>query len=312
MSARRDELLAAMPRAAPGREVKIGIFAILGVVATVLTLLLLTDPGMFRGRISVLTAVSDAGGLRRGDPVQMRGVNIGRVQDFDIGQDSVRIRLELEREYPVPDDSWVLLRSSGLLGGMVAEVVPGGSAEALTGGERIPGRTERGMLDPGSGIGSRADTVLARVQDLLNRQTITDVGAGAGDLRLALADLARLIAEQRRELSGLGTSLRASAGNVERATAGPELERAIARADSVAAALHVTAGRLDAASETLGDILGRMERGEGTLGRLSADEELYENANAAAAEWRAAAENLSALAADIRANPRKYFNLEVF
>lgn len=312
MTAGRDELLAAMPRSGGGREVKVGIFAILGVVATVITLLLLTDPGMFRGRMSVTTAVTDAGGLRRGDPVQMRGVNIGRVQEFDIGTDSVQIRLELERDYPVPADSYVLLRSSGLLGGMVAQVVPGASGQDLRGGERIPGRTERGVLDPGAGIASRADTVLARVEDLLNRQTLDDVGAGAGDLRLALADLSRLVAEQRRELSGLGTSLRASAGNVERATSGPELERAIARADSAAAALHVTAGRLDAASATLGEILGRMERGEGTLGRLSADDALYENANAAAAEWRAAAESLSALAADIRANPRRYFNLEIF
>ncbi|HUH11742.1 MAG TPA: MlaD family protein [Longimicrobiales bacterium] len=312
MTARRDELLAAMPRLAGGRDVKIGIFAIVGVVATVVTLLLLTDPGMFRGRMTVLTAVSDAGGLRRGDPVQMRGVNIGRVQTFAIGQDSVQIRMELEREYPVPADSYVLLRSSGLLGGMVAEVVPGASQQDLKGGERIPGRTERGILDPGAGIGSRADTVLSRVQELLNRQTITDVGAGAGELRLALAELSALVAEQRRELGGLSTSLRASASSVERATAGPELERAIARADSVAAALNVTAARLDAASGTLGEILARMERGEGTLGRLSADPELYDNLNQAAAEWRLAADNLSALVIDIRENPRKYFNLQVF
>ena len=39
--------------------------------------------------------VPDAGGVRRGDPVQMRGVNIGRVVGFGMVPEGVEIRLEL-------------------------------------------------------------------------------------------------------------------------------------------------------------------------------------------------------------------------
>lgn len=309
---RRDELAAAMPKRPARREVTIGLFTIIGVVAVVVTLLALTDPGMFRGRVSLETVVTDAGGLRKGDPVQMRGVNIGRVQEFDIGQDSVLIHLELERDYPVPADSRVRLRSSGLLGGMVAEIIPGRSTESVRGGQRLPGMTERGLLDPGSGVGTRADTVLTRVQELLSRETVGDVGASVAELRIALAELSALVAEQRQQLSGLGTALRGTALNLERATTGPELQRAIARADSVAAVLNVTAAQLSGAGASLEAVLGRVEQGEGTLGRLSADAALYENMNEAAMEFRIAARNLSALVEDIRANPRRYLNLEIF
>ena len=68
------------PSRGQSREAMVGLFVILGVAAVLITLYTLTDAAMFRGRYFVRTLVPDAGGIRRGDPVQMRGVNIGRVQ----------------------------------------------------------------------------------------------------------------------------------------------------------------------------------------------------------------------------------------
>ncbi|MBV9772798.1 MAG: MCE family protein, partial [Gemmatimonadetes bacterium] len=121
------------------REIQIGLFVLIGIVAVIVALLMLTDPGTFRGRINVSTAVGNAGGIRKGDPVQMRGVNIGRIRQFSIGPGGVVISLELEKEYPVPKDSHVLLKSNGLLGGMVADIAPGKSAERVEDGDVLPG-----------------------------------------------------------------------------------------------------------------------------------------------------------------------------
>jgi phospholipid/cholesterol/gamma-HCH transport system substrate-binding protein len=79
----------------------------------VIALFTLTDVGALRNRYMVTTVVPDAAGIRRGDPVQMLGVNIGRVRGFDIGANGVAVQLELQREYPVPADSRVELVSSG-------------------------------------------------------------------------------------------------------------------------------------------------------------------------------------------------------
>src|SRR3972149_4048993 len=82
---------------------------------------------------------------RRGDPGQMRGVNIGRVLRFQIGKEgSVAVQLEIEGEYGVPADSHVELKSSGILGGMVAEVVPGTSDRRLRTGGTPAGSSEEG------------------------------------------------------------------------------------------------------------------------------------------------------------------------
>jgi phospholipid/cholesterol/gamma-HCH transport system substrate-binding protein len=92
-----------------------------------ITLFTLTDAATFRGRYVVTTVVPDAGGIRRGDPVQMRGVNIGRVQAFHISEAGVAVRFEIEGEYKIPKDSKVELKSFSLLSGLAAIVIPGSS-----------------------------------------------------------------------------------------------------------------------------------------------------------------------------------------
>ena len=110
-----EELKAAVPRGQRNREFRVGIFVLVGAVSVLLALFLLTDPSTFRGRYVVSTLVEDAGGIRRGDPVQMRGVNIGRVMGFTMAppRGGVRIDLELEGDWSIPSDSRTRLVSSG-------------------------------------------------------------------------------------------------------------------------------------------------------------------------------------------------------
>ncbi|HEX7239534.1 MAG TPA: MlaD family protein [Longimicrobiaceae bacterium] len=300
-------------------EIKIGFFVLAGIVAVVVALLMLTDPGTFRGRYNVTTTVPDAGGLRKGDPVQMRGVNIGRVRAFGIGPQGVDVKLELENEYPVPADSRISMQSGGLLGGMIVEVVPGRSKELVPDGARLPGTAAAGMFDVATTVGNRADTVLGRAEALLSPATIQAVGGSAQELQTMLVQLSALAAEQRREIAGLSASLRRSAAGVENATTRPELVRSIARMDSISIQLDRSTASLNRSTTSLETVLGRLERGEGTLGRLSRDESLYNNMNQAAVNAGRAAEstnqaatNASSLMDDIKANPKKYINLRVF
>jgi phospholipid/cholesterol/gamma-HCH transport system substrate-binding protein len=300
-----EDLLALVPARSGRRDVGIGIFVATGIVAALLALFMLTDAATFRGRYIVTTMVEDAGGIRRGDPVQMRGVNIGRVQRFDITSKGVAVRLELEGEYDVPRDSRVALRSNGLLGGMVADVVPGTASENLRGGDVMPGGMVEGAFEAAADIGTRADAALGQVQRLLSEQNVDNVGAGAAELRALLRELTTVVAEQRRELNQLTSSLNRSATGLERVTSGPELGRIATRGDSVMIRMDQASMKLERVSGSLETMLARMERGEGTLGRLTKDEALYENMNNAAA-------NLNRLVEEMRADPKKYFSVRVF
>ncbi|MEX0912435.1 MAG: MlaD family protein [Gemmatimonadota bacterium] len=302
---READLLAALPARSANREVKVGMFVLLGLTAFLVVLFTLTDVGTFRGRYYTTTVVESAGGMRDGDPVQMRGVNIGRVTDFEMVPDGVAVTMEIYNRYDVPADSRVAVRSAGLLGGMVVDVVPGDSNERASRDDVLPATVEGDLMSSAGTLGTQAETVLERANRLLSQETIGSVGSSAAELEVLLGDLSALAAEQRTELALLSESLRNSAAGVERATSGPELERAVANIDSLTARLDDTSRTLGAASGSLEVVLGRLERGEGTLGRLTTDDALYENLNAAAT-------SLQELVADIRADPRRYLNVSVF
>jgi phospholipid/cholesterol/gamma-HCH transport system substrate-binding protein len=301
----QEELRAMAPMRTPRREVHVGIFVIVGVLAVLTALFVLTDPGTFRGRYHVTTVVQDAGGIRKGDPVRLKGVNVGRIRDFQIEEEGVRMFLELQRQYPIPADSRISVVSGGLLQSMVAEVIPGQSDQPLRDGAELVSVDTETMTATAERLGGSADTLLMRANLLLSQQTIGAVGASAQQMQELLTQLTAFTAEQRVQMAALTTSLRRSAVGLEASATRPELARAIARTDSMTLRLDAASGSLQQASASLAALTARVEGGEGTLGRLTTDDELYRNLNAAVT-------SLNELTADIKANPRRYINVSVF
>ncbi len=294
------------------REVWVGIFVVAGLAAVLLTLGIMTDAALFRGRYIVTTSVPDAGGIRKGDPVLMHGVNIGRILGFGISRNGVLMRLEIEGEYKIPSDSRVEIKGQGLLGGMAADVLPGSSPQPVKGGDTLPGGIGPGLFDKVDALAGSADRVAVRVRNMLSDKTVADVQGAAAEARESLTRLQSILQEQRGELRSLTTSLRRSAEGVEKATSGPELERSVKRIDRITERLDGTVATLDRSSRSLDSILARLDRGEGTLGKLLRDEQLYKNATDATANLNRAAEELRKVMADLQAHPRKYINLKIF
>lgn len=305
-----------LPQPPPSRgrhhEAWVGLFVVAGLAATLATLAVMTDAALFRGRYIIKTSVPNASGIRKGDPVLMHGVNIGRIMGFTIGERGVDIRLEIEGDYPISRDSRVEIKASGLFGGMIADVIPGSSAERVGWGDEIPGGTGVGLFSKMDELAGEADKVAKRVQGLLTDEMVKDLQGTASGTRQSLESLQAILKEQRGELRGLSASLRRSSEGLERVTAGPELERTVKQLDQLVARLDGTLTTLDRSSTSLGSILARMDRGEGTLGKLSTDDTLYKNAAEASANLNKATVELNKLLTDFQAHPRKYINLEIF
>jgi phospholipid/cholesterol/gamma-HCH transport system substrate-binding protein len=304
-----EEIMAAVPRATGGREARVGLFVLVGLVSFVIVLFWMTDPATLRGRYILVTSVEHAGGVRAGDPVQMQGVNVGRVHGFDmVGPGRVDITLEIEGEWSIPEGSRTVMGEAGLFGGRTIEIITGSSATYLEEGDTLPGEgaSGAGLLGSVDELSGQAGNVLERLESLLSRETVGSVQGSARELEQLLTDLSAVTREQRHAIDELMESLtRSAAGFEDAAAAGPDVARAAARADSAMALLAETSQNLDAATLSLRTVLGRMESGEGTLGRLSTDETLYVNLNTAA-------ESLAALIQDLQANPNRYINISIF
>jgi phospholipid/cholesterol/gamma-HCH transport system substrate-binding protein len=317
----RDDEDVPPPPVARGRDRAfwVGVFVIFGILAVLLSLFTFTDAALFRGRYIVTTYVPDAGGIRRGDPVQLRGVNIGRVQRFRISQDQVAVRLEIEGEYKIPADSKVMLKSAGIVGGTVADIIPGVSDKMLHQGDTLPGESQTSLTEITSRISTQVETVLGRLQTLFDKPTIDNLHSSSAELNRTMKDASATVAEQRRALREITANLQKSSASVEKLTSAPEWDRSLKRVDSITARADDITKRLDAVSTTLEkssqsvqNVLGRVERGEGSLGKLTKDDKLYDRLSEAAANMNQASVNLSKLADDIRKDPKRYLSIKVF
>jgi phospholipid/cholesterol/gamma-HCH transport system substrate-binding protein len=306
-----DALPPPPPTRGQGKTAWVGLFLVVGIIGVLTVLFVMTDAAIFRGRYIISTHVEDAGGIRKGDPVQMRGVNIGRIMGFEISQQGVKIALEIEGEFKIPVDSRVELVSAGMLGGMKAEVIPGTATTYVKYGDALQGRTEKGLADLDQ-LSGQAEDVLARVQKLLADDTIGNVNASTGEMRKLLGDLSSAVTEQRKELVSLTQSLRRSSAGLEKTTNAPELERSIKRLDGISARMDEVTQTLDRGTRSMESVMSRIEKGEGSLGKLTKDDQLYDNMSRAALNVSQATENINKLTEEIRRNPKKYLKLSVF
>ncbi|HET9316725.1 MAG TPA: MlaD family protein, partial [Vicinamibacteria bacterium] len=300
-----EALPPAPPTRGQGKTAWVGLFLVVGILGVLIVLFVMTDAAIFRGRYIISTVVEDAGGIRKGDPVQMRGVNIGRIMGFEISPGGVKIALEIEGEFKIPVDSRVDLVSAGMLGGMKADVIPGTATTYVKYGDSLPGRSEKGLADLDQ-LSGKAEDVLARVQRLLADETIGNVNASTVEMRKLLVELSSAVKEQRKELMGLTTSLRKSSAGLEKTANAPELERSIKRLDTISARMDDVTQTLDRGSRSMESVMARIERGEGSLGKLTKDDELYDNMSRAALNVSQATENINKLTEEIRRNPKKY------
>ncbi len=300
------EVLRAVPPTPGARQFRVGLFVILGIVAFFTVLFLMTSPGTFRGRYMVTTHVEDAQGIRRGDPVRMRGINIGRVHAFELAPaGGVVITLEVEGDWPIPAGSRTELVSLGFLGGMVVSVIPGDGDGFVEPWTMVPGASGGGVLDTVEGLAGEAEDVLTRIQDVLSDSTIAGTGEVVGQMRDLLGEFGEIVEGQATEVRSITESLRLAAENVEQISGADEWRRALASAEATLETVERTSGAIDAGVASLNVILGRIERGEGTLGRLSVDDSLYDSLDEAAL-------SLQALLEDIRENPDRYVRIEIF
>jgi len=79
------------------------------------------------GGYEVQASFSDAGGLRRGTPVVIAGVEIGRVKSVRLVDYEAQVRMVIERGVMLQQDAIAAIRTKGLIGEKYLELTPGAS-----------------------------------------------------------------------------------------------------------------------------------------------------------------------------------------
>jgi len=252
-----------------------------------------------------------SGGLGPSDEVQVNGIRKGDVQSMRLAGDHVVVGLALSSEIRLTRHCRVAIRNVGLMGEKVIGVDLKMSGEPYTSRDTIPGVYEQGLPEIAAGLGEAMGAISLLADEL---RAVTDVLSKSGDLSKTLQNFRKTseelklsVAENRAMLKTTIENFAGAAQTTKRLTTDREaqLKRAFEDFASGAEKMDRLAGRLDSLRAALQSVTGKLDSGEGTLGKLLNDDKLYQDVSATT-------KTIKALIEDIKANPKKYFKVEIF
>jgi len=185
------------------RDVVVAVFVLGGIGLAVFAYFWFSGQVTSRNRRVYAVTFRDVAGLKVGDPVQILGIEKGKVSKIGLAGDHVEVRIVLDRDFQPTLDTRFAVRSISYLGGdRYLMVTPGESAPAA------PDHVFRGVNES-----LELETTFLKLDRLLTELNPTEL---SGSLSKSANDLVGTI---RTELANVRSDFSSTAGNLNRLTA---------------------------------------------------------------------------------------------
>ena len=300
------------------REVRIGLFAVIVMLAGWATVRFLKGAEIFSNANKYYAYYDQVGGIQTASHVMIHGVKVGSVTRVRLDDDpsrGVELEFSVDKRYRIPADSKARIFSDGIMGGKAIDIVMGVSPETIPDDGTITSEVSVDILDMAGSeleffkgkITSVVDGLTATldgINTLLGENTaninsiVANVDGLTGNVNDMLAKEKSHLEEALSSLSRFSRSLGDNAERIDTIVGNmSRFSTQLADADLV--------GTIESTVNNLNAVLDSVNDGQGSVGKLLNDPELYDNLTAAS-------DNLSALLADLKENPKRYVHFSVF
>lgn len=239
-------------------------------------------------------------GLIPGNPVKIKGVKVGRIDNMWLAGDSVMVSFTLDPYRQIPTDSRAEIYSISILGEMGIKITTGRKTSFFENGQLIASDIEPGMIDniteqiTGSEALDNLTKLSGELKDLAEKLNESLGGENGEPSQLtgivtnlkATSDLTeRLMAELTSTASSFSkladntNKIMAEVAN-EKGDFSGSINNLKTLTDSLAAAsgtFKSLANGANAAVSSLGEVLDKVNSPNGSLGKLINDNSLYES-----------------------------------
>ncbi|GAB1343373.1 MlaD family protein [Gemmatimonas sp.] len=326
----------------------VGLTVLLVVVVLIASTLWLKQADL-GGRTKHITVRSrDVGGVALGNPVVIRGVRAGRVEQIALGDnDWVVLRLGFDREIELPNDPVVLLTASSLFGEWQAtvtsrdgvppdKVLKAAIEEARTSGDTLAGA----VLPDIAQLTAVAGRISGDVAQVAERVQVAFDDAAARELRESIrnfaklsSELARTVNAQSKNLDKISTNVQTGlatindaatrlntfSGRVDSATSRGELQTIVTNSQNAARELVQAAQNLKALTDRLdrteSNLASAVARADSVFAKANSRDGtmgLMINDPGLYRQSDSLVRELRSLVADMKKNPKRYINVRVF
>lgn len=312
------------------KELKIGVVAILSIVAFYWLFKFLQGENLFTSGKVVYATYHDVDGLLPTKPVNVNGLKVGRVEDIIIkeGNDSIYfiVKMVIEQDLDFTVNSVAEIYEPGLMAGKMIKLNLSYDGRLAKSGDTLVSANNQSLMTMLSNklapTQNRIDSVLVTLNSALDRfgsladeetnqslksvlrqldATIYAMGQTANSLKETSDNTDVLISNANKSIEGLTQDTRVLVG-----TSNSTIKKYGEVADKINEAnIEKTLNEINEATTALSSTLKRLESSEGTLNKIINDPQLYNNLNSTA-------ENLNILMSDLKERPDRYVQFSVF
>lgn len=292
------------------KEIKIGAFAVIVLAVALFMIEFLKGKDIFSRNNTYYIIYPSVEGLSVSTGVTVGGYAAGVISDIAYNRQTMdyTVSASVSREFDIPEDSFIEIYSSDILGTKKLRVKMGSSPVMATSGDTLRGCMETDML---SSVTGSLDSLMR------------SIGTTVESVNLILNE------ENRAEFRLLLKRLNSTAGNLEKISAmlqskSPDIETLLsnlssisATLDSAATAISGTAANAEAITASLNEadlkgmtdsirsLAGRLQSPDGSIGKLMRSDSLYNTLTALSSD-------LDSLVNSIRRDPKKYIKISIF
>lgn len=294
-----------------GLEIRVGAIVILGALIAVIGTMWFQKFQLAEKRYTFFARFNEVGGLTSGDPIQVNGVESGRVNAVDLLPSGVVVEMAVREGVVIPLDSNIALKSIGIMGERFVWIQLGDSTVAISPGDTLDGEYLMGLSEVMGSAGAILSEVEVTTQHL--REIATSL-SGNGRLQEGVDDFAatsknlRGMTERNRDrLDRAIIRFEHSATLLDSLINGrfPAIDSSLASLGRVGGQAEVTVDNLAEVSQDLREITAKLRAGEGSAGRLLHDDTFILRLESTVAE-------LDSLVSDIQRNPGRYVKFSLF
>lgn len=292
-------------------EIQVGAALVAALLVLVFGLMWFQEYQLGADYQTVKVTFPKIGGLGVGDPVEVRGIDMGKVSAVELAGEGVLVSLKLRGSVQLRDDAVLRLASAGIMGERMVAVEPGSGAVVP-----VENRVFEGVYEPATTeLVGQFEQFNAKVMNFLDRAdamlaSLQEDGLLVGTLRSTAraADSATNLLEANRE--DLQRSSKALADVAESLESfldahGEALGRGaqgLARATSSLDSITV---RLNSVLDGADHVLVALREQKGPAGRMIYDEQAAEDLVESLAKLRFLVE-------DLQRNPQRYLTVKIF
>ena len=143
------------------KETIVGIFVVIGLLCVAYMTVKLGKVSLIGDEYySLYARFASVSGLRVGNPIEIDGIEVGRVEQMSIDQEKQMavVELKIKKGINVYDDASVSIKTAGLIGDKFIDIDPGGAG---------------GVLKPGGSITETTSPI--DIEDLISKYAFGDV-----------------------------------------------------------------------------------------------------------------------------------------